>query len=213
MFTSINSLVELDYYDKYKELTDEELILIIKEGDIHAEEYLFLKYYYLMKLIVGSFFILGGDKEDLLQEAMIGLYKAIKDYNCEKNSSFRTFAELCIKRQIITAVRQASRQKHNPLNNYISINTRSYENSEDLIFLEKYKSSKIIDPEKLIVGKEQAELIEDIIDKVLSNFEKEVLEHYLEGKTYSEISILMNKNEKAIDNALQRVKKKILKYV
>lgn len=213
MYTSINSLIELDYYNKYKELSDEELILIIKEGDIHAEEYLFFKYFYLMKLIVSSFFILGGDKEDLFQEAMIGLYKAIKDYNCEKNSSFRTFAELCIKRQIITAVRQASRQKHNPLNNYISINTRTYENSDDLIFLEKYKSSRIVDPEKLIVGKEQAEIIEDIIDKVLSDFEKEVLEHYLEGKTYSEISIMMNKNEKAIDNALQRVKKKIAKYI
>ena len=213
MFASINSLIELDYYSKYEELSDEELIEGIKEGDIHAEEFLFLKYFYIIKLIVGSFFILGGDKEDLFQEAMIGLYKAIKDYDSTKNSSFRTFAELCIKRQIITAVRQASRQKHNPLNNYISINTKPYENSDELTFLEKHKSSAIVDPEKLIVGKEQAERIKDIINRVLSDFEKEVLVHYIEGKSYSEISSIMNKKAKAIDNALQRVKKKIIKYI
>lgn len=213
MFKAINSLVELNYYDEYEDSSDEELVEAVKNGDVNAEEYLFVKYFYLIKVVISSFFIMGGDKEDLFQEAMIGLYKAIKDFDYSKKSSFRTFAELCIKRQIITAVRQASRQKHNPLNNYLSINTKPIESSDKLAFLEKYKSVNIIDPEKLVVGKEQANIINSLIENILSDFEHKVLNYYMQGESYSEISNIMHRDTKAIDNALQRVKKKMLRYI
>lgn len=210
--TTFSALVNVSYYDQYEEHSDEKLIEDIKQGNIYAEEYLYMKYLYLIKKAIGSFFMLGGDQDDLFQEALIGFYKATKDYNKTRRSSFRTFAELCIKRQIITAVRQAARQKHSPLNNYISINTQVYEDNDSYTFLDKYVNTNVISPERLIIGNEQAEIIQELIKRILSDFEKEVLNHYIDGKSYSEISDIMNKEVKSIDNALQRVKKKILEH-
>ena len=155
--------------------------------------------------------MIGADKEDIYQEGMIGLYKAIRDYNSEKLSTFKGFAELCITRQIITAVKSATRQKHIPLNTYISLNKPVYDGESDKTLLDVMESLKISDPEELFVDREQINEIEKHVLKNLSKYEKIVLHYYIIGKSYQQIAYLLNRQPKSIDNAIQRIKRKLVK--
>lgn len=172
---------------------------------------LFLNMKAFVKAKSKSYFLIGADKEDIYQEGMIGLYKAIRDFNYEKSTTFRSFAELCITRQIITAIKTATRQKHIPLNTYVSLNKPVSEDDSERTLMDILSSMKITDPEELIIGKEEKEYIEKAISKVLSHLEMEVLQSYLDGKSYQEIACDLDRHAKSIDNALQRVKKKLEK--
>lgn len=200
-----------DFYTEFNNKSDEEVVYEAKNGNTNAEEYLIAKYENFVKLKSKSYFLIGADKEDIYQEGMIGLYKAIRDFKVDKISSFKAFAELCITRQIITAIKTATRQKHIPLNTYISLNKPIYEEESDRTLIDVLSELKINDPEELIIGKEQLKHIEEKMEKVLSGLEKEVLQAYLDGKSYQEIAADLDRQAKSIDNALQRVKKKLEK--
>lgn len=190
---------------------EKEMVMEAKNGNARAQEYIIEKYESFVKAKAKSYFLIGADKEDIYQEGMIGLYKAIRDINFEKASSFKTFAELCITRQIITAIKTATRQKHIPLNTYISLNKPVSDDESDRTLLDILSSIKVSDPEELVIGQEQKKLIEEEIEKVLSDLEKEVFHSYLDGKSYQEIACDLDIHAKSIDNALQRVKRKLEK--
>lgn len=204
-------IIHNDFYIEFNNKSDEEVVYEAKKGNTNAEEYLIAKYENFVKLKSKSYFLIGADKEDIYQEGMIGLYKAIRDFKVDKISSFKAFAELCITRQIITAIKTATRQKHIPLNTYISLNKPIYEEESDRTLIDVLSELKINDPEELIIGKEQLEHIEEKMEEVLSDLEKEVLQAYLDGKSYQEIAADLDRQAKSIDNALQRVKKKLEK--
>jgi len=197
----------LDFKDK----SDEEIVAQAKSENNRAQEYLISKYENFVKSKARSYFLIGADKEDIYQEGMIGLYKAIRDFNPEKSTSFKAFAEICVIRQIITAIKTATRQKHIPLNNYISLNKPIYEEESERTLLDVLTGLKITDPEELMISKEQIDYIEGKISKVLSGLELEVLTSYLDGKSYQEIASDLERHSKSIDNALQRVKRKLEK--
>ena len=199
--------VFLDFKDK----SDEEMVAQAKSGDNRAQEYLISKYEKFVKAKAKSYFLIGADKEDIYQEGMIGLYKAIRDFNPEKSTSFKAFAEICVVRQIITAIKTATRQKHIPLNTYVSLNKPIYEEESERTLLDVLAGLKITDPEELMISKEQMAYIEEKISKVLSGLELEVLTSYLDGKSYQEIASDLERHSKSIDNALQRVKRKLEK--
>ena len=199
--------VFLDFKDK----SDEEIVAQAKSGNNRAQEYLISKYENFVKAKAKSYFLIGADKEDIYQEGMIGLYKSIRDFNPEKSTSFKSFAEICIIRQIITAIKTATRQKHIPLNTYISLNKPIYEEESERTLLDVLAGLKISDPEELMISKEQIDYIEEKISKVLSGLELEVLTSYLDGKSYQEIASDLERHSKSIDNALQRVKRKLEK--
>ena len=195
----------------YKCESEEQIVEEAKKGNKRAQEFIISKYENFVKAKAKSYFLIGADKEDIYQEGMIGLYKAIRDFNGEKSTSFRAFAELCITRQIITAIKTATRQKHIPLNTYISLNKPVSEEESDRTLLDIISSIRTTDPEELIISQEQKEFIEEEINKVLSDLEIQVLQSYLEGKSYQEIACDLDRHSKSIDNALQRVKKKLEK--
>ena len=195
----------------FKEKVEEEIVIEAQNGDIRAQEYVISKYESFVKAKSKSYFLIGADKEDIYQEGMIGLYKAIRDFNYEKSSTFKGFAELCVTRQIITAIKTATRQKHIPLNTYISLNKPVSEDDSERTLLDILSTIKISDPEELIIGKEEKARIENAIAKVLSDLEMEVLQSYLDGKSYQEIACDLDRQAKSIDNALQRVKRKLEK--
>lgn len=199
--------VFLDFKDK----SDEEIVAQAKSGNNRAQEYLISKYENFVKAKAKSYFLIGADKEDIYQEGMIGLYKAIRDFNPEKSTSFKAFAEICVIRQIITAIKTATRQKHIPLNTYVSLNKPIYEEESERTLLDVLAGLKITDPEELMISKEQINYIEGKISKVLSGLELEVLTSYLDGKSYQEIASDLERHSKSIDNALQRVKRKLEK--
>ncbi|MEQ8154439.1 MAG: RNA polymerase sporulation sigma factor SigH [Clostridiaceae bacterium] len=192
-------------------LSDEEVAIKAGKGDIRAQEYLISKFQGFVKNKAKSYFLIGADKEDIYQEGMIGLYKAIRDFNPDKLSSFRAFAELCVTRQIITAIKTATRQKHIPLNTYISLNKPVYEEESERTLLDILSGLKITDPEELIISKEEMERIEGEISNSLTELEMVVLSSYLDGKSYQEIACDLDRHAKSIDNALQRVKRKLEK--
>jgi RNA polymerase sporulation-specific sigma factor len=192
---------------------DEEIVEMIRTGDDDALEFLINKYKNFVRAKARSYFLIGADREDIIQEGMIGLYKAIRDFRGDKLSSFRAFAELCITRQIITAIKTATRQKHIPLNSYISLNKPIYDEDSDRTLLDIISGSKIADPEELIVSKEEFDNIEEKMGEILSSLEWKVLMFYLEGKSYQEIAIDLKRHVKSIDNALQRVKRKVERYL
>ncbi len=194
-------------------MTDEEMVKLASNDDKIALDYLLNKYKDLVKIKARSYFIIGADKEDIIQEGMIGLYKAIRDYQSEKEASFKVFAELCITRQIITAIKSATRQKHIPLNSYISLNKPIFEDDSEKTYIEAITSNKVLNPEELFIGQENKEFIEEHIKKILTELEFKILELYLRGKNYNEISNIIQKPEKSIDNALQRVKRKLEKFL
>ena len=195
----------------FKEKVEEEIVIEAQNGDVRAQEYVISKYESFVKAKSKSYFLIGADKEDIYQEGMIGLYKAIRDFNYEKSSTFKGFAELCVTRQIITAIKTATRQKHIPLNTYISLNKPVSEDDSERTLLDILSTIKISDPEALIIGKEEKARIENAITKVLSDLEMEVLQSYLDGKSYQEIACDLDRQAKSIDNALQRVKRKLEK--
>ncbi|MEG0133606.1 MAG: RNA polymerase sporulation sigma factor SigH [Clostridium sp.] len=190
---------------------DEEIVAMVKLGDDRALEYLLCKYQNFVKAKAKSYFLIGADKEDIYQEGMIGLFKAIRDFKDNKLASFKVFAELCITRQIITAVKTATRQKHIPLNTYISLNKPIYDEESDRTLLDIISGIKVSDPEELIINKEEMANIESKMEEVLSRLEMEVLNSYLDGKSYQEIASDLDRQAKSIDNALQRVKRKLEK--
>jgi RNA polymerase sporulation-specific sigma factor len=200
-------------FDAYDLLVDEEIIEYIHEGDDEALEYLIDKYKNFVRAKARSYFLIGADKEDIYQEGMIGLYKAIRDFKMDKLSSFRAFAELCITRQIITAIKTATRQKHVPLNSYVSLNKPIYDEDSDRTLLDIISQTKIADPEELIISKEEFYHIEEKMGEILSSLEWKVLIPYLEGKSYQEIAEDLKRHVKSIDNALQRVKRKLERYL
>ncbi|MTI48354.1 MAG: RNA polymerase sporulation sigma factor SigH [Firmicutes bacterium] len=199
--------------DSYELMEDEEIIKDAKNGEPRALEYLIKKYKNFVRAKARSYFLIGADKEDIIQEGMIGLYKAIRDYREDKLSSFRAFAELCITRQIITAIKTATRQKHIPLNSYVSLNKPIYDEESDRTLLDILSGVKITDPEELIISREELNHIESKIGEILSDLEWEVLMSYLQGKSYQEIAVDLDRHVKSIDNALQRVKRKLERYL
>ena len=199
--------------DRYARLTDEKVVSLCHEGDSDAEEYLLNKYKNFVRSKARSYFLIGADHEDIVQEGMIGLYKSIRDFKPEKLSSFRAFAELCITRQIITAIKTATRQKHIPLNSYVSLNKPLYDEESDRTLLDVIMEGRISDPEEMIINRENLGNIHNRINEVLSSLEQEVLRAYLDGKSYQEIAETLGRHVKSIDNALQRVKRKLEKYL
>lgn len=190
---------------------DEEIVIEAKKGNVRAQEYLINKYQNFVKAKAKSYFLIGADKEDIYQEGMIGLYKAIRDFKSDKLASFKAFAELCVTRQIITAIKTATRQKHIPLNTYVSLNKPIYDEESDRTLLDVLSEAKVSDPEELIISREELNHIENEIGEILSDLEMEVLASYLDGKSYQEIACDLNRHAKSIDNALQRVKRKLEK--
>jgi RNA polymerase sporulation-specific sigma factor len=193
----------------FDDMMDEELIDSARDGNENALEYLLKKYRSFVRAKARSYFLIGADREDIIQEGMIGLYKAIRDFNEDKLSSFRAFAELCITRQIITAIKTATRQKHIPLNSYVSLNKPIYDEESDRTLMDVITEISVTDPEQLVISREELNMIECKISEVLSGLEWKVLSLYLEGKSYQEIAAELNREVKSIDNALQRVKRKL----
>lgn len=199
--------------EDYDIMLDEDIVQLALDGDSYALEYLLNKYKNFVRIKARSYFLIGADREDIIQEGMIGLYKAIRDFQPSKLSSFRAFAELCITRQIITAIKTATRQKHIPLNSYVSLNKPIYDEESDRTLMDVISGVKVTDPEEVIIRQEEFADIECIIEELLSDLEWEVLTSYLEGKTYQEIAIELDRHVKSIDNALQRVKRKVERYL
>ena len=200
---------------EYSQFSDEELIDRLRGGDSRITDYIMDKYKNLVRSKAKSMYILGGDNEDLIQEGMIGLFKAIRDYDCGRDASFYTFADLCISRQMYTAVQASHRQKHWPLNTYVSLygSNSSHGDSEEMELAEALSPDKDQNPETLFIDRERVEYLEGQIDKELSSFEKQVLDLYLTGMSYSQIARVLGREEKSTDNALQRLKSKIKKML
>lgn len=186
------------------------LILAAQAGDESASAALMSRYRSFVRCKARSYFLAGADRDDVIQEGMIGLYKAIRDYKCERQSSFRSFAELCITRQLITAIKTAKRQKHSPLNTYVSLNrSASVEEEGERILSDILAAKEVCDPAELVISEWEALNIKKGFSEVLSPLESEVLRLYIEGKSYQEIAENLGRHVKSIDNALQRVKRKV----
>ena len=201
------------YYERFEPMTDEEIVALAQAGDGAALEFLLNKYKNFVRTKARSYFLIGADHEDIVQEGMIGLYKAIRDFKSEKLTSFRAFAELCVTRQIITAIKTATRQKHIPLNSYVSLNKPIYDEESDRTLMDVIVEGRAQNPEELIIGRENLVSFRDQVDRVLSGLEQDVLNAYLDGKSYQEIADKLGRHVKSIDNALQRVKRKMEKFL
>ena len=193
----------------YQEMPDDDIVLLAQKGDNEALLFILKKYKSFVKGRARSYFLIGADREDIIQEGMIGLYKAIRDFKADKQVTFRAFAEICITRQIITAVKAATRQKNVPLNSYISLNKPVYEENTNQTFFDIFTTDPQANPEDMVIDQEAYNNIELKINKILSPFEMKVLNMYLEGKNYHQMSVDLNRDHKSIDNALQRIKKKL----
>nr|WP_275107280.1 RNA polymerase sporulation sigma factor SigH [Sulfobacillus harzensis] len=197
----------------YETMLDEDIVNEAREGNGEALEYLIHKYRNFVRAKARSYFLIGADREDIIQEGMIGLYKAIRDFRNDKLASFRAFAELCITRQIITAIKTATRQKHIPLNSYISLNKPIYEEDSDRTLMDVISTSRVSDPEEMVINREEFGDIEEKMGEILSDLEWKVLMSYLDGRSYQEIAVELKRHVKSIDNALQRVKRKLERYL
>lgn len=199
---------------KYDNIEDEKLIKLIKENnDTDALNYLLDKYTDLVNMKVSKYFIVGAEKEDIVQEGLIGLFKAVKNFDKTKLSSFKTFANLCVERQLQTAIKSSTRQKHMPLNSYLSLNTSAYEDDNDMTVMEMLDLNTSEDPLDTITKKEYYKFVENRIEKTLSDFEKQVLHRYANGESYVEIAKKLNSHVKSVDNAIQRIRKKATKNI
>ncbi|QFT87171.1 RNA polymerase sigma-H factor [Bacillus sp. THAF10] len=194
-------------------MEDEQMVELVHTGDSEALDYLINKYKNFVRAKARSYFLIGADREDIVQEGMIGLYKAIRDFKEDKLTSFKAFAELCITRQIITAIKTATRQKHIPLNSYVSLDKPIYDEESDRTLMDVISGAKVMDPEELIINQEEFDDIEVKMGELLSDLERKVLALYLDGRSYQEISEDLNRHVKSIDNALQRVKRKLERYL
>lgn len=199
--------------DKYSELTDEQVISCVKEGDQKALSYILEKYKDLVNVKVSKYFMIGAEKEDIMQEGMIGLFKAIKSFDNTKQNSFKSFANICVERQLITAIKTSNRQKHMPLNSYLSLNMAAYDNNDEnsVELIDTFDSKTVEDPLDTITKKEYYEEIQNVVNKSLSKFEKQVLEQFIKGESYVSIAQNLNSPVKSIDNAIQRIRKKAIK--
>ena len=204
---------KLQVVQHFDELLDEELVEQVHLGNTNALDYLITKYRLFVKVKARSYFLIGADKEDIIQEGMIGLYKAIRDFKGDKLASFRAFAELCITRQIITAIKTATRQKHIPLNSYVSLDKPMYDEDSERTLMDVITSPLSDNPEHLMINREEYSRLEGQMSEVLSELEQQVLVLYLEGRSYNEISSLLNRSTKSIDNALQRIKRKLERHL
>jgi RNA polymerase sporulation-specific sigma factor len=198
---------------EYDSSTDEDIVEAVRNGDSIALEYLINKYKNFVRAKARSYFLIGADREDIVQEGMIGLYKAIRDFKGDKLASFKAFAELCITRQIITAIKTATRQKHIPLNSYVSLDKPIYDEDSDRTLLDVICGTRVSDPEELIINQEEFIGLEDKMAEILSDLERKVLMLYLDGRSYQEIAVDLDRHVKSIDNALQRVKRKLERYL
>ena len=199
--------------EKYLSMDDDTLVELVHKGESEALDYLIHKYRNFVRAKARTYFLIGADKEDIVQEGMIGLYKAIRDFKEDKLTSFKAFAELCITRQIITAIKTATRQKHIPLNSYISLDKPIYDEESDRTLLDVIMGAKAMNPEELLINQEEYDDIELKMVELLSDLERKVLALYLDGQSYQEISEELNRHVKSIDNALQRVKRKLERYL
>ena len=193
----------------YEALSDEDLLSLHRAGDARAEEALYARYKQIVRCKARTYFLIGADREDIIQEGMIGLYKAVVDYQFDKNTSFRSFAELCITRQIISAIKAATRKKHVPLNTYISFNRPAYESENERPLIDVLTSTRISDPEEVLIGRENYAAVADSIEHSLSRLERDTLGLYLYGYSYQQIADHLQVTSKSVDNAIQRVKKKL----
>ncbi len=202
------------YYstDEFQNDTDEQLISEIKNRNEAALTYLLNKYKPLVNHKISRYFMIGAEKEDIMQEGMIGLYKAIRDYDPKKQNSFKTFANICIERQLITAIKTSTRQKHMPLNSYVSLNVAAYSNEDDSIeLMETYDNKSIEDPLDTMMKKEFYREVNNTIQSSLSKFEKQVLDRFIQGESYETIAKKVDAPVKSVDNAIQRIRKKAIK--
>lgn len=202
--------------NNYSIMNDEQLIGLIKTGDKYAIDFLIEKYKDLVNMKVSKYFMIGAEKEDIIQEGMIGLFKAIQSYNEDKQNSFKTFANLCIERQLITAIKTSNRQKHMPLNSYLSLSASAYNNNDDdgdSTMIEFFDSHTTEDPLETLTKKEYYQKVENAIDKTLSTFEKQVLQRFIKGESYVTIAEKLDAPVKSVDNAIQRIRKKAVKNI
>ena len=200
--------------EELDKLDDNEIIKRINDGDKNALNYLLSKYTDIVNMKAGKYFIVGAEKEDIMQEGLIGLFKAIISFDPKKQSSFKTFANLCVERQLQTAIKSSMRQKHMPLNSYLSFNISAYDENDDTSLLEVFETEKTADdPLDIVTKKEYYNFVEERIEETLSDFEKQVLHRYTNGETYSEIATKLNSPVKSVDNAIQRIRKKTVKKI
>ena len=199
------------FNNKYENISDEQLIEEIRLGDNEAQNYLLEKYRNVVNMKANRFFLIGAEDDDMIQEGMIGLFKAIQSFDLEKNNSFKTFANLCIERQLITAIKSSNRQKHIPLNSYFTLNLTAYDENEDTEVIDILDANIVEDPLETITKREYREFIENKIEQNLSSFEKKVLNRYIQGESYIDIATRLEAPVKAIDNAIQRIRKKATK--
>ncbi len=198
---------------RFFNMSDEDLIEEIRLGNLEAQNYLLQKYKSLVSVKSKRFFIVGAENDDIVQEGMIGLYKAIKSFDGGKDNSFKTFANICIERQLITAIKTSNRQKHIPLNTSFSLDNTAYEENDDVSIMDILNTNLVEDPLEMITKKENTKILEKKIDENLSKFEKKVLEKYLEGYSYESIASILNTSAKSVDNAIQRIRKKAIKNI
>jgi RNA polymerase sporulation-specific sigma factor len=200
--------------DALPEFSDEELVEMTRDGNDLAIETLLNRYRHYARAKARSYFLAGADREDIIQEGMIGLFKAVRDFRSDRNAAFRAFAELCITRQIITAIKTATRQKHIPLNSYVSLNKQATPDDEEGRSLgEILTSTEVLDPAELLISAEEIASIKESMGRLLSELETEVLRLYMEGKSYQEIGDMLGRHVKSIDNALQRIKRKLEQHL
>lgn len=199
--------------EQFDNLDDVQLIKMAKNGDKKALNYLLSKYTEIVNMKVGKYFIIGAEREDIMQEGLIGLFKAIKCFDPDKQSSFKTFANLCIERQLQTAIKSSTRQKHMPLNSSLSLNVSAYDENDDTDFFDILDANVVEDPLDMITKKEYYTFVEDRIEETLSDFEKQVLRRYTNGESYVEIAGKLNAPVKSVDNAIQRIRKKTMKNI
>lgn len=199
--------------EQFDNLDDVQLIKMAKSGDKKALNYLLSKYTEIVNMKVGKYFIIGAEREDIMQEGLIGLFKAIKCFDPDKQSSFKTFANLCVERQLQTAIKSSTRQKHMPLNSSLSLNVSAYDENDDTDFFDILDANVVEDPLDMITKKEYYRFVEDRIEETLSDFEKQVLHRYTNGESYVEIAGKLNAPVKSVDNAIQRIRKKTMKNI
>ncbi len=199
--------------DKFDEMTDEQIVLEVQKGNKQALSYLMNKYKELVNIKVSKYFMVGAERDDIVQEGLIGLFKAIKMFKKDKNNSFKSFANMCIERQLITAIKSSTRQKHMPLNSYLSLNASAYDNEEEngIELINTLDNKTVEDPLETVMKKEYYEQIESSMEKSLSNFEKQVLDGYVKGYSYVTIAKQLDSPVKSVDNAIQRIRKKAIK--
>ena len=199
--------------DKFDGMTDEQIVLEVQKGDKQALSYLMNKYKELVNIKVSKYFMVGAERDDIVQEGLIGLFKAIKMFKKDKNNSFKSFANMCIERQLITAIKSSTRQKHMPLNSYLSLNASAYDNEEEngIELINTLDNKMVEDPLETVMKKEYYEQIESSIEKSLSTFEKQVLDGYVKGYSYVTIAKKLDSPVKSVDNAIQRIRKKAIK--